>query len=226
MIKVCTLTALSLFLTSIAHATVSTAMRPNTSPGPVREVVVRTGPSLYFNAEYGLIYSNTGELPARLELRCDSNATSGATNDVTENPKRVPCGGLDVRLQMHSYGLSAFLLDYTRHNPLVIKFHVKAENTLLGDILGSYIGGRAGGGIVFGGRAMVLVNSSSGVFATTGQSLSPVGDQTNGNSGFHVGVDLSVPHIEILADPSVDGNQVLSNFLSNSSVPAIADAGV
>lgn len=166
----------------------------------VKEVVLSLGPSLYLNAEYGFLYSNTGILPAKLELLCAD----------TDRPTH--CGEINVHMQMKSYGVSAFWLNYTRKNPLLIHLHLDPKDAVLGDVLGLYIGGRAGGGLGLGARGMILVNADSGVLATTRQSLSPIGGKDRENSGFNVGVDLSVPQLEISYDGKEDLTRTLSSF--------------
>jgi hypothetical protein len=193
LIRLITLSGL-LVMGAFAHATPE-----------VKEVVVRTGPNLYLNAEFGLGYTNTGALPAKLELRCgtaDSNETQA-------------CGSIDVHLAMKSYGPLAYVLDYTRKNPLVIKLYVNAKDALIADVLGNYMGGRAGGGVgLVGGRGMILVNTSSGVWGSTGQNFALLKGRDDPNFGFDLGIDVSIPNIDIRYDGKIDISQPLTSLIS------------
>lgn len=175
--------------------------------GQIKDVIISSGPSLYLNSEYGIFYADTGAMPAQIQLLCSSTAAP--------NADLQPCGKLDVSLRMHSYGLSAFWLDYTRKNPLVVHLHVDPYDTTLDDVLGNYVGGRAGGGVVLGLRGMILVNSASGVFAHTEQNLFPGQGENHSGWGLDVGVDLSVPVLQVSYD-GADAKKTLASFVETS----------
>jgi hypothetical protein len=173
--------------------------------GPIKEVVVHSAASLYLNAEFGIVYSDTGDLPAQLRFLCADSTQADA-------PLQT-CGEVEVKIRTRTYGLSAFWLDYTRKNPLVIRLYVDPSEAKLRDVLGPYVGARAGGGLVLGARGMVMVNFLSGVFATTEQNLLPGSGPDHTGWGVDVGFDLSVPVFEISYEGGDDVERPLANYV-------------
>lgn len=159
--------------------------------------------------EFGLIYSNTGLIPANLELYCRAFEDEPGWDGTAPSEPKL-CGRLDLQVRLSSIGLSAFLM---KAQPLSVRLHVHPQTATLRSVLGTYVGAKALAGVAAGGRTMVLRNEESGVWATTGQALNASVDR-----GY--GLDLSMPWFEVYSMSShkpEEMQRTLDSFVQQTS---------
>lgn len=153
-------------------------------------------------SEFGVVYSSTGYIPAKLQLYCKT-FTDEASWDGTLPGDPKPCGTIDLQVRMSSLGLTAFYFD--EHQPLTIRIHANPVNLPLRNILGSYRGGKAGAGMSSGALTLVLRNDLSGLWATAGQLV----------NGMDIGIDLSMPTLEVYLAKPGDLTRTLDSFVQS-----------
>jgi hypothetical protein len=173
---------------------------------------IQTLPPSQWTGEFGLIYSNTGLIPGRLQLFCKDFIDEDEWNGMLPGDERL-CGELPLQIRLSSVGLSAFFMNYSQANPLTVALHVDPEVTSLRSILGIYRGAKAGAGIVAGVRGMILRNSVSGVWATTEQTLSPgASGSADKHSSLDLGFDISFPWLEVYALAASEMNRPIATL--------------
>ena len=169
----------------------------------VSAVIQPNSDDKYVN-EFGLIYSSTGLIPAKLRLYCQQSVDEPDWDGVLPSDAKV-CGQLDLQIRVQSVGLSLFFMNYSRNNPMSFHLHVNPDATPLRAILGVFAGAKAGFELAAGGSTMVLRNETSGVWATAVHGMVPSfasgKDVTN---DFGVGLDLSVPWLEVYLKETTD----------------------
>lgn len=157
--------------------------------------------------EYGFIYASTGWIPARLELYCKDFIDEDSWNGTLPGDTKG-CGGMDLQMRMKSVGLSAYFVE--AHKPLTISLYVDPDTTPLRSIVGVYVGAKLGVGIAAGARTAVLLNKASGALGVIGQALFPSGETLD--SPLDIGVDLSVPWLEVYLQQATDLSRPISSF--------------
>lgn len=166
---------------------------------------IMVNPSGVDNSEYGVVYSNTGLLPARLQLYCQGFIDEASWDGTMPAEGRQPCGSLDLKIRLSSFGFSLFYIN--EHLPFTFQIHGNPRDLPLRSVIGSFSGGKAGIGLTAGVRTLVLKNRDSGVWLTGGQIV----ESTD------VGIDLSVPNLEVYLVNPADLKRPLSSFADLTS---------
>jgi hypothetical protein len=165
------------------------------------------------NMEFGLIYSDTGLIPAHLVLYCQSFIDDTDWNGVApQGPSE--CGRVDLQLRLTSVGLSLFLLNYSVNSPPTIQLHIDPETTPVRAVLGAYTGAKAAVGLAAGFRAVIFRNDASNVWATLGLTMVPVSNSSDRwYDDLNIGLDVSVPWLEVYLKTPTNLNQSIAKML-------------
>jgi hypothetical protein len=163
--------------------------------------------------EYGVIYSNTGLIPAKLQLYCKRFVEEDSWDGTLPGDQSL-CGSVDLQVRLSSLGLSLYYVNFDGRAPITIHLYGDPATVPIRAVLGSYIGARAGLGIAAGGNTMVMRNRYSGVWATTGQLVVPGRETPDSQLGMDVGFDFSVPTLEVYLTQPGDLTRPLSSFVS------------